>query len=224
MAQAQHALRCTSTHARPLPWIPDQLTPIFSGGSRKLTESKHQFTEKTCHGSSWVKTSRKRWVIGNQRLWFCDSVCSAYSKRSTLERMKLSPSPIFMLRWAWRLQSALKLCCARRSTNTVRDNPPSENNLKSNQEHKTERGETKTQRWKDLAAVRRVSGRAGDRALPPGFQVSALTSISCLSSEPGSLYVTNLLLITLYVLLLPERLCKITLLSWRYERKIKRQK
>lgn len=52
---------------------------------------------------------------------------------------------------------------------------------------------------------------------------SALTSNSCLSLESGNWYATNLLLATLYVLLLPERLCKITLLSWRYKRKIKKK-
>lgn len=74
----------------------------------------------------------------------------------------------------------------------MRDNPPAENNLKSNQKYKTERGETKRQRWKDLATVtQQVSGRAGDRIMSPAFQVSALTASSCSSSNPGSLYATN---------------------------------
>lgn len=56
--------------------------------------------------------------------------------------------------------------------------------------------------------------------LLPFKWVSALTTNSCSSLEPGNLYATNLLLIALYVLLLPGRLCKIS----RYKRKMKRQK
>lgn len=155
-----------------------------------------------------MKTPRKRWVISNQRLWFCVLflVCRQ-QKQSTLERMKLPPS---YLCWggAYRLQSALKLCCARRSTNIGRDNPPAENNLKSNQKCKTQRGETKMQRRQDLAALRQVSGRAGERVMPPALQASTLATNSYSISKPGSSYATNLLLIILYVLLLPERLWK----------------
>lgn len=50
------------------------------------------------------------------------------------------------------------------------------------------------QRWKDLAAVRQqVGGRAGERVMPPAFQVSALATNAYSISKPDSLYTTNLL-------------------------------
>lgn len=63
-------------------------------------------------------------------------------------------------------------------------------------------GSSQTSQWKSWR-----------QSLASCFQVRALTSNSCSSLEPGNLYNTNLLLITLNVLLLPERLYKITLLS-----------
>lgn len=64
------------------------------------------------------------------------------------------------------------------------------------------------QRRQDLAALRQVSGRAGERVMPPALQASTLATNSYSISKPGSSYATNLLLIILYVLLLPERLWK----------------